>query len=166
MNGASPDLSTDHRLELLDGVPKELALRAGVDAGERLVRFFGGRRLYVPRKSRPGSELLEKLGEDAMRTLMDLYGGDDVNVPLGVDAERRYSSAVRQQQIVEYLRAQGDPQKVSKYEVAAMFGVSARTVQRVRARMRRLARIAAGSPDKARLSPAATSPAPLPRLAP
>lgn len=125
----------DPRLELLDGVAKELAAVAGFDAGERLLEHFGGQRVYVPEKMRPDSRFWDTLGPNAARALAKICGGDHIDVPTGSEAQRRLSAKKMRRQISAYLAAQKDPKKTTKDHVAATFNCNRRTVQRVRAAM-------------------------------
>jgi len=123
----------DPRLELLDGVAKELAAVAGFAAGERLIEHFGGQRVYVPEKMRPNSRFWDKLGPNAAKALAEICGGDHIDVPTGSEAQRRLSARTKRRQISAYLAAQKDPKKRTKDHVAATFRCNRRTVQRVRA---------------------------------
>lgn len=119
----------DPRIDELTGIAKLLARRAGYDAGLQLIMLFGGARIFIPRTIRTNCPL-HKLGPKAAAALSELRGGEQVDVPTGRGIIRK--------QIIAYLSTAGT-QKESKRAVAKKFGVHARTVQRIRAELRRRA---------------------------
>ncbi len=54
----------------------------GVDATYRLVAGLGGLRIKVPSRARAGSALARTIGAEALRHLVEVYGGNFINVPL------------------------------------------------------------------------------------
>lgn len=117
----------DPRLTNLPGVARELAVKAGYDAGERLVLHFAGQRVFVPKKIWPRSKLWKLLGPLTAKALAELFGGDTIEVPTG----EGLTVAKRKLQIRNYLQGEGRQQ--SKNEIAGTFRVNRRTVQRHRA---------------------------------
>ncbi|MGH6887965.1 MAG: hypothetical protein ACREHF_02010 [Rhizomicrobium sp.] len=63
-----------------------VANAGGIEAAKKLVRHFGGRRIYVP--SRPmadNHELVVAIGRRAAEVLQDEYGAESIVVPVGRD---------------------------------------------------------------------------------
>lgn len=120
-------------IRLLNGVMRELALSAGLEAAMRLMNHFGGQKIYIPKgtRIRPDSPIWI-IGEAAARKLMELRGGEEFSVPTG----NTLRLAMRRQEIADHLAK--NP-KASKDKVAQEFGVCRRVVQRIRAEMRAVA---------------------------
>jgi hypothetical protein len=59
----------------------ELANVIGVPAAVRLVRGFGGARVYVPHSPGAGEALVNQIGLSAAAKLSEVYGGERVEVP-------------------------------------------------------------------------------------
>lgn len=134
----------DPRIGHLIGVARELAIKSGYEAGERLIETFGGQRLYVPRKTRPRRaskrprlneiDLITAIGVEAAETLAVMYGGEHIEVPL--------RSSLLRKRMTDFLLSTPTP---SINQVVAKFDVHRSTVQRLRAQLRRK-----GSPDQCR----------------
>ena len=124
-------IAADPRLTTLPPIARQLAEKAGFDAGERLLLHFAGQRVFVPKKIWPRSILWEKLGPLSAKALSDIYGGDYIDVPTGAGL----STAKRARQIRNYLSSEGRGQ--SKNQIASTFEINRRTVQRHRVWLRR-----------------------------
>lgn len=62
---------------------REFAEHMGSVAGAlKLVEKFGGQRVAVPRKARPGQVIARACGLEVARALSELRGGESVEVPL------------------------------------------------------------------------------------
>jgi len=128
----------DPRIGHLIGVARELAIKSGYEAGERLIDNFGGQRLYVPRKPQPRRasrrqvlkevDFITAIGADAAETLAVMYGGEHIEVPL--------RSSLLLKRMTDFLLSTPAP---SINQVVAKFDVHRRTVQRLRAQLRRQA---------------------------
>lgn len=59
----------------------ELAEAIGYQPTVRLIRAYGGRRLYVPRRADPEHPISLTIGHRAARRLTDLYAGDRLELP-------------------------------------------------------------------------------------
>jgi hypothetical protein len=120
----------DPRIDYLVGVARELAMKAGYEAGEQLIDRFGAQRLYVPRLTRLSekTKIFRALGSDAAKALADLYGGECIVVPL--------RSSLLRKRMTDYLLSTPRP---SLNQVCAKFDVDRRTVARLRAQLRRQA---------------------------
>lgn len=131
----------DPRLAGLSGVARELAVKAGYDAGERLVLHFAGQRLFVPKKIWPRSQLWKLLGPLTAKALAELYGGEYIEVPTGEGLSR----SKRVAQIRQHLAGAGKAS--SKNQVASALKVHRRTVQRHRGYLSRRERSRQGALD-------------------
>lgn len=123
--------TVDPRLSSLPPIARQLAEKAGFDAGERLVLEFAGQRVFVPKKMRPRSVLWKKLGPLSAKALAEIFGGEYIEVPTG----EGLSTAKRARQIRTFLKGEGRGK--SKNVIAGKFKVNRRTVQRHREFLRR-----------------------------
>ncbi len=128
----------DPRIAHLVGVARELGIKAGYEAGERLIDQFGAQRLYVPRKTRQRQpskrnflndvDLVTALGLDVATALAELYGGEHIIVPP--------RSSLRRKRMIDCLLS---TPALSINQVAAKFDVDHSTIKRLRAQLRRQA---------------------------
>lgn len=65
----------------LIGMPGDLAEDVSLEAALRLVRWRGGRRLFVPQKAMQGHTIENRLGRAAFVWLVDRYPGENIPVP-------------------------------------------------------------------------------------
>ncbi|GJD97737.1 Mor transcription activator family protein [Methylobacterium iners] len=68
----------------LPPVLREIADVSNVAAALKLAQAKGGTRIYVPRKISEGHWLAELLGMEAANAVRKLYGGENIDVPLGL----------------------------------------------------------------------------------
>lgn len=108
----------------------EVAERLGEGAALRLAHDFGGTRQYLPLAEHLTHEhpLAHSLGLAAARELCSAFGPGHVNIPLGESA-----SIGRRRRIVHDALAQG----LSLNKTARRAGTTRRTVERIKARMKR-----------------------------
>ena len=103
---------------------RDLADATDQDTAHKLAETWGGRRLYVPKQ--PTAKLVDVLGRAAAAWLCRTYGGARIMVPMGpTKRAARHSS-----RIAELIKAD-----LSVTEIAALVGVSERTVERHRSRL-------------------------------
>ncbi|HYB91409.1 MAG TPA: hypothetical protein VEC38_10220 [Candidatus Binataceae bacterium] len=98
----------------------ELAILVGEGAAEKLVRKFGGRRVYIPRAPVEGEVLVRLVGITAALKLARIFGGERVMLP--ADPDRR----LRRDRIVA-LRGR----QLSVAEIARTMRVTERYVYKV-----------------------------------
>lgn len=124
---ATDHAKADPRIARLPKVPRALAERLGYAAGVQLMEKFGGTILSIPKGGHAdaGSTLLNALGAEATRVLIELFGSSNMEIPSGAVLR----SAARKQEIISY---QG-----SANEAARAFGVSNKWVRMVRRAARR-----------------------------
>jgi len=67
----------------------ELAMLVGVNAAEKLVRKFGGRRVYIPQAPVEGAVLVRLVGITAALKLARIFGGERVMLPADPDRTLR-----------------------------------------------------------------------------
>lgn len=92
----------------------------GKDVVGKIVAEWGGVRLYIPHRYRADHPLVQKLGEQASRTLMQYYCGETLSIP------RKLFASTKKAQIIEALLA-GKPHRVVAREVE----VSQRYVEKI-----------------------------------
>lgn len=103
---------------------------AGLDAALALAERYGGRRVKLPSRFRPGSWLDEAVGEEAAKAIIGHFGTTPLDIPLGGGGS--YAQMRRQLNArFEQLEAEGAPAA----RIAAELGITERAV-----RMRRAAR--------------------------
>lgn len=73
----------------LPGVLCELVESAGLDAVLRFADALGGTRLKVPKRIPDHHRLVELLGRRGADALTSLYGGEEIDVPLGRQGQQR-----------------------------------------------------------------------------
>ncbi len=61
----------------------------GVDAADKLIADFGGRRFYVPRAPAPGDSITRSIGLRAALAMARTFGGDRIFVPVTSSHLRR-----------------------------------------------------------------------------
>ncbi len=93
------------------------------DACLKLVRAYGGRRLYVPRKLNPRHRLCELLGEDNAAQLIKARGGEYLSIPLAMAFKRTQRNAL--------FRSAHDDDGLSQETIANRYRMSRRHVQRI-----------------------------------
>lgn len=109
---------------------REIADIAGLDAALALAEAYGGRRVKLPSRYRPGTWLDRLVGETAAKAIIEHFGTTPLDIPLagaGTYAQMRRNMAAR----FEALTAEG----ASAARIAAELGITERAV-----RMRRAAR--------------------------
>lgn len=104
----------------------DVAAIGGDDAVARLTGQFGGRTVYVPK--RPTPALVRRLGIVLAAWLSARFGGGKLTVPMGPNT--------RTSHLVQAIRTMVADAK-STATIARTLGVSTRTVQRHRARLRK-----------------------------
>lgn len=76
----------------------QLREKLGDDLTLALLEAHGGRVVYVPKEPREGQDLAALLGLDGARKLAQLYGGENLPVPVGrnfrIDAHTRAGLSV------------------------------------------------------------------------
>ena len=106
------------------GLFQEIVMQIGLQNACRLCAARGGRLVYFPKRGslREGHWLPELLGMEAAEKLAEYMGGGSVDLPLGPSGGQRGATrlAIRRE------LARG----FSVQQIAAMFGVTARTVRR------------------------------------
>lgn len=94
----------------------------GVDDAISLMGSFGGRTVYVPRKSKPQDKLSKAISRAAAVRLARRYGGNTVCVPK-VDAIKRQIRNHR----IRRLNAEGK----SNAELSELFSLTTRCIQNI-----------------------------------
>lgn len=117
--------STDLTPAPLPHLLRELADAAGYDVACQFATRHGGRRFYVPKW--PSANLIDLLGTVGAEWLRTNYGGTSIAVPIGPNTRSRHVAR-------EVARMTSEGQTVSV--IAAKLGISDRTVQYHRARLR------------------------------
>lgn len=112
--------SSDPRTARLPKVPRALAERLGYDTGLLLMKTLGGTQVLVPTTAR-SSVISRALGEDAARVMTELFGGSDIDIPLGT----RFQSIEKREAILAHAG--------SSKAVARALGVTRRYVDMLRA---------------------------------
>lgn len=109
---------------------RALADVAGLDAALAIAERYGGRRVKLPSRYRPGSWLDEVVGEKAARAIVEHFGTQPLDIPLGSNGT--YAQMRRQMNArFEELEAEG----ASAARIASELGITDRAV-----RLRRAAR--------------------------
>ena len=114
----------DPRLIHVPDTLRSFAAEHGVDAAHRLMTVFGGQRLYVPHRPRPGTKVADELGPNTARAVCRAFGGSHLDVPIGGSmrvAEKH--AAIRQSPL-------------SHNQAAKAFGLRRDTVKAIRAASR------------------------------
>lgn len=101
----------------------------GREAGEALVKAFGGQSVYVPGTVDEGSRLVAAIGLEAARALLDHFGNRGTTFVVPMNHGARISD--RRREIAER-SARGE----SRSQIAAAMGIHIRTVEKARARDR------------------------------
>ena len=105
-------------------LPKEVATMAnlvGLEAAMAIVKTYGGRRLYIPRKARQGHQLVPLIGMEKLEALCRHYNGERFGIPTCT----RALAYMRNQEI----RAAYGPVSFSK--LAARYNLSEKQVLRI-----------------------------------
>ena len=92
----------------------------GQQSAEKIVREFGGARLWIPIRGTPDARLVQLLGHTAASALCARFGGDYLQVPNSIDRDH-----------VQYLIAELHRQGCRINEIALAVGRSRRTVFRL-----------------------------------
>jgi len=99
---------------------REFVDEIGLDRTLRIVRRWGGLRLYIPSRVPDGNALAREIGTAAAERLAARYGPDTIPIPFGADALRQ----ARDRAIVQrYL--DGEPAS----RLASEHGTTERTVR-------------------------------------
>ena len=112
---------------------------AGDQGAQRLIRRFGGKKIYIPKSMKPNHPIALAIGEAAARWLAAEYGGSYYEVPTG---------RVRNSAKLRIVVAQG-----SNAEVAEACGVSVRWVRIVRKMQREAETRGESVPDRGAPAP-------------
>lgn len=80
-------------------VLQQVAEIAGLPAALQLARSAGGTRIYVPKKPTP--RFVSQIGDQAANALSELYGGENVDIPLGPVGTLANARRVAEQAIAE-----------------------------------------------------------------
>ena len=107
-----------------DMFPKEIktiARLVGLEAAMAISKTYGGRRLYIPRKSRPNHQLIPLIGIEKLEALCHHYDGERLKIPR-CDMALKY---IRNREI----RAAYGPVSLSK--LAARYNISESQVLRI-----------------------------------
>lgn len=104
------------------GIPGDLAEDVGLAPALELVRWRGGRRLYVPKSAQPGHEIERRLGREAFAWLVERFGGHNGRTVPIPKCERALMLA-RDAEIVEK-----HENGASASELAEEYGLSQRAV--------------------------------------
>jgi hypothetical protein len=116
----------------------QVAATCGARVVTQIVKLFGGRRLYIPARRIRANSPLAALGQDDAGKLVEMFGGTEIEVPIGHASVRAQASAQARVQIRAFLlEDHPEEERVSKHVIAQRFGVSPRTVQRIRAELRK-----------------------------
>jgi Homeodomain-like domain len=67
----------------------EIAALVGIEAAQRLVDNFAGRRVYVARAPAPGDHLARAVGMSAALRLAAVFGGERIPIPADPDRAQR-----------------------------------------------------------------------------
>ncbi len=92
----------------------------GKDVVGKIVAEWGGVRLYIPHRYRADHPLVQKLGEQASKTLMRYYCGETLSIP------RKLFASTKKARIIDGLLA-GKPHRIIAREVE----VSQRYVEKI-----------------------------------
>lgn len=109
-------------LELLPNEISTMVGLVGISATMAIVKTYGGRRLYIPRKVQPNHQLVPLIGIDKLEALCRHYDGERLNIPKCEEAIKKY---VRNREI----RAAYGPVSLSK--IAARYHLTERQVLRI-----------------------------------
>lgn len=107
--------------DFLDGL-QPIAAELGAPATLEIVRFYGGARLYVPRRWTQSLDLNEALGNEAAATLCARFGPERIDIPIQpftVKALARFVDRLREEE------------GLTNGQIARTLGVSWRTVTRL-----------------------------------
>ncbi len=120
--GPSIELRTGLDESLLPGILQEIAGLIGLPATLQLVRYYGGVRLYVPKRFDPDHVLVKVVGHAAAAKLVENFGGEDhFDIPLA----RAAVLAVRNASIrVEYC-------ELSQRQLALKYSLTERQVRNI-----------------------------------
>ncbi|MFN3749238.1 MAG: Mor transcription activator family protein [Sphingorhabdus sp.] len=98
----------------------DIAEVIGWDAVLQLVRCFGGQRFYVRQKLKVEDALVAAIGQEAAEALAQIYGGDEIYLPISLRREIECRA----------LMAQKPPLKDE--EIVRKVGVSYRYISKLR----------------------------------
>lgn len=94
---------------------------------DRLVAGFGGRRIYIPKRVPARGRLTDVFDPSELARLIDVIGGDHVDVPVG-----RGNAAGRARRVAKSMLMD----KVPAHEVANRVGLSRRSIYYLKDEMR------------------------------
>lgn len=107
----------------LPWIYNRIAAAAGIGTAAGLARARGGERVYVPKDLRIASWLTEAMGAAGAAALIDMYGGEAIELPL--DPFNENSPRARARRIAEAIDA-----GLSCNQIARAEGVTRRAVLR------------------------------------
>ena len=110
-------------LDCLPASIVDLVAVIGLTAALAIVEERGGIRLCVPTRVRPEHWLMEKIGAESFARLVEIYAGEEIEVPLCVAAMR----ALREQEIVN--------SHESNATLARRYGYTERGIRKLRRRV-------------------------------
>lgn len=104
----------------------EIADIAGMAAALKIGTVYAGRRLYVPRRIGPTHSLVELIGMDAARKLVQHFDGATILIPPALAGQAR-----RRREAIQQMSGEA-----SQTEIAHALGIARSTVQRQQAKAR------------------------------
>ena len=108
--------------EMLPSEVAKMVTLVGMEAAMAIVKMYGGRRLYIPRKAKPGHQLIPLIGMEKLEVLCRHYDGDRLCIP---KCEHAINKHVRNREI----RAAYGPVSLSK--LAARYNLTECQVLRI-----------------------------------
>jgi hypothetical protein len=108
---------------------QELAEKIGLEAVLKLVEVRGGRRVTVPKVASNESWLFRLVGENSCVQLCQIYGGENIEIPICNVAKQRAN-------VAEFIHEGG-----STTEAAKTFDMTLRGIRKMCAVLRRQGRI-------------------------
>ncbi|NOR71612.1 MAG: hypothetical protein GQ532_18315 [Methylomarinum sp.] len=112
--------------KLLTSRRQELVGIVGLSAALTLVEIRGGIRLSVPTRVKPEHWLVQHIGLEALKKLVDYYKGEEIEIDRCV----RALSAIKEQQIL-----QESAQGCSNAQLARKYGYTERGMRKLRRRV-------------------------------
>ena len=111
----------------------EMVEIVGLEAALTIVELRGGIAIYVPARARENHWLVHHIGFDALKRLVDHYGGEEIEIPCCTAAMRAEMDA----EILAKWRA-----GISQSALARMYRITERTVRKMRRRAEHAERMA------------------------
>jgi len=118
--------SENIQVKLLTSRTQQLVEIIGLSAALKLVEIRGGIRLSVPTRVKPEHWLVQHIGLEALKKLVDYYKGEEIEIDRCVKA----LSAIKEQQII-----QESSQGTSNAQLARKYGYTERGMRKLRRRV-------------------------------